>query len=108
MLAGRHHGVLFTDEIRCPIHVRDLAAALLELALLDYDGVLNVAGPEALNRYELGVLIARRWGYDPTVLRAASTTESGLRRPTDVRLDISRAQALLRTPLRGASVFLRV
>lgn len=108
MLAGRHDGALFTDEIRCPIHVRDLAAALLELGVLSYGGVLNVAGAEALSRYDLGVLIARRWGYDPEVLRAASTTESGLRRPTDVRLDISRAQALLRTPLRGASVFLRV
>ncbi len=107
MLTGKQHGALFTDEIRCPIHVGELAAALLELASLDYAGVLNVAGPEALSRYDLGVLIARRWGYDPDLLRASSTSESGLRRPTDVRLDISRAQALLATPLRGAPDFLR-
>lgn len=107
MLTGRNEGALFTDEIRCPIHVDDLAAALLELATLDYAGVLNVAGPEAVNRYELGKLIARRWGYDPTALRATTTVESGLRRPTDVRLDCRRAQQLLRTQLRGVRVFLR-
>lgn len=107
MLTGKNDGALFTDEIRCPIHVQDLAAALLELAQLDYAGILNVAGPQAVNRYELGVLIARRWGYDPTPLRASTTVESGLRRPTDVRLDCTRAQQLLRTPLRGVQVFLQ-
>lgn len=106
MLEGRNRGALFTDEIRCPIWVDDLAAALLELAASDYRGVLNVAGAEALSRYALGVLVARRWGYDPALLRAATTAESGLRRPTDVRLDSRRARALLRTPLRGASEFL--
>lgn len=106
MLAGRNPGALFSDEIRCPIHVVDLAAALLELAEQDGGGVLNVAGPEAVSRYELGVLIARRYGHDPSRLRASTTAQSGLRRPTDVRLDIRRAQALLRTRLRGASEFL--
>lgn len=106
MLAGRNPGALFTDEIRCPIHVADLASALLELADLDGSGVLNVAGPQALSRYELGVLIARRYGHDPSGLRASTTSASGLRRPTDVRLDVRRAQALLATRLRSASEFL--
>ncbi|PLS80292.1 MAG: dTDP-4-dehydrorhamnose reductase [Chloroflexi bacterium] len=107
MLEGKNDGALFTDEIRCPIHVQDLAAALLELAAPGYAGVLNVAGPDALNRYELGRLIARRWGYDPAALRASTTVESGLRRPTDVRLDCVRAHQLLRTQLRGATLFLQ-
>lgn len=106
MLAGRRDDSLFTDEIRCPIFVGDLAAALIELIDLDYAGVLNVAGADAVSRYELGMLIARRHGYDPARLRAGTTTASGLRRPTDVRLDISRARLLLRTELRGARTFL--
>ncbi len=106
MLAGRNSGVLFTDEIRCPIHVADLASALLELTDADGGGVLNVAGPEAVSRYQLGVLIARHFGLDPARLRASTTAASGLRRPTDVRLDVRRAQALLGTRLRGASEFL--
>jgi len=106
MLAGRNGGALFTDEIRCPIHVADLASALLELAAMDGGGVLNSAGSEAISRYQLGVLIAKQYGHDPALLRASTTAASGLRRPTDVRLDIRRAQALLRTRLRGASEFL--
>lgn len=106
LLSGARDGALFTDEIRCPVAADDLAAALLELAERDTRGVLNVAGSDALSRYELGVLIALRWGHDPARLRAGSTAASGMRRPTDVRLDIRRAQALLRTPLRGARTFL--
>jgi dTDP-4-dehydrorhamnose reductase len=106
MLTGRRSDALFSDEIRCPVAVGDLAAALLELARSDYAGVLNVAGADALSRYELGVLIARRWEYDPARLRAITTVESGLRRPTNVRLDIRRAQRLLQTELRGATRFI--
>lgn len=106
MLTGRHSGALFTDEIRCPVAVEDLAAALLELLDQDIRGVLNVAGADAVSRYELGQLMARRWGYDPGRLRAMTTADSGMRRQTDVRLDIRRAQSLLRTPLRGARTFL--
>lgn len=106
MLTGQRADALFSDEIRCPVAVDDLAAALLELARIAYAGVLNVAGADALSRYELGVLIARRWDYDPARLRAITTVESGLRRPTDVRLDIRRAQRLLKTELRGATSFI--
>jgi dTDP-4-dehydrorhamnose reductase len=53
---------LFTDEIRCPVHVTDLASALIELTLSPYSGVHHVAGAEAVSRYELGMLIARRDG----------------------------------------------
>lgn len=106
MSAGTRTDALFTDEIRCPVDVGDLAAALLELIDLPYAGVLNVAGTDALSRYDLGVLIARRWGVDAGTLRGISTIESGLRRPTNVRLDTRRAQALLCTKLRGARTFL--
>lgn len=106
MLSGKRDDALFTDEIRCPVACADLAAALLELVERDTHGVLNVAGADPLSRYELGVLIAQRWGHDPAGLRATSTAASGLRRPTNVRLDIRRAQSLLRTTLRGARTFL--
>src|SRR3954471_16212449 len=48
-LARRDDVEFFSDEIRSPIPVRDLAAALLELAEADVTGVLHVAGPEALS-----------------------------------------------------------
>jgi dTDP-4-dehydrorhamnose reductase len=103
---GLRSEALFTDEIRCPVAVADLAAAILELLDLPYAGVLNVAGADAISRYELGVLVARRHGVAHEALRAASLAESGLRRPPDTRLDLGLARSVLRTRLRGAREFL--
>lgn len=105
LATGVREGVLFTDDIRCPVHVSDLAAAILELTHVP--GVHHVAGPDAISRHELGVLIARRDGLDehalPTALRAAS----GLPGALAVRLDCAVTQSRLTTRLRGARDFLR-
>jgi dTDP-4-dehydrorhamnose reductase len=104
LAAGTTSGVLFTDEIRCPVHVADLAAALLELAAAPHAGVCHVAGPDAVSRYELGLLIAARDGLDPAALPGGPAT--GPPRPLDVRLDSGATQARLATRLRGAREFL--
>lgn len=106
-LAAGADGGLLTDAVRCPVHVDDLADALLELAAGDHAGVLNVAGTDAVDRHRLGVLIAVRDGMDPTGLRGGTRAELGLVMPGEVRLSVTRAQALLRTRLRGAEEFLR-
>ncbi len=90
---------LFTDEYRCPIFVDDLAAALIELAELDSAGVLNIAGPQRLSRYEFGVRLAQALHATPHLIPVPSSS-SATPRPRDCTLDISRAQALLKTPLR--------
>lgn len=105
-LAAGAEGALFDDEQRCPVHVRDLAAALVELAGNDLQGVLHVGGAQATSRLELGRLIARRDGLDPSVLRGASRAASGVPGPIDVRLDSTRASQVLTTRLRGAGEFL--
>lgn len=43
LAAGTRDGVLFTDVVRCPVHVEDLASALLELALSDRAGMFHLA-----------------------------------------------------------------
>ncbi|BCY10358.1 dTDP-4-dehydrorhamnose reductase [Actinoplanes sp. L3-i22] len=107
LIAGRADGALFTDEIRTPVHVDDLADALLELAGGDYAGVLNVAGADAVSRYDLGVLVARREGLDVAAIPSTSLAALGLSRPGDVRLVIDRAARLLGTRLRGAHEYLK-
>ena len=105
-LAAGADGALFEDERRCPVHVEDLARALVELAEGDAQGVLHVAGADGMSRHELGRLIARRDGLDPDVLRATTRAALAVPGPVDVRLDSSRAAALLSTRLRGAREFL--
>ena len=88
----------FTNEIRSPAHVTDLAQALLELVELDVRGPLHVAGADAVSRAELAELIRRG------PVRRAPAPET---RPLDCSLDSSRAQTLLRTRLRGVRDVLR-
>ncbi|GAA3133175.1 SDR family oxidoreductase [Streptosporangium carneum] len=106
LATGRAQGVLFTDEVRCPVHVADLAAALLELAASEYHGIHHVAGSDAMSRYELGLLIARRDGLDADRLPSGLRADSGVPGPIDVRLECGMTQRRLRTRLRGARRFL--
>ena len=106
LATGEATGVLFTDDVRCPVHVHDLAAALVELASSDHAGVHHVAGPDAVSRHELGTLIARRDGLDPDVLPAGRRSDAGLSGPVDVRLDCTLTRRRLRTRPRGAREFL--
>ena len=106
LAAGAVPGVLYTDEVRCPVHVADLAAALLELAAEPHAGICHVAGPDAVSRHELGLLIAARDGLDQSALPGGPRPATGSPRPLDVRLDGARTQARLATRLRGARDFL--
>ncbi|MEU0721128.1 sugar nucleotide-binding protein [Streptomyces lavendulocolor] len=106
LAAGARQGALYTDDIRCPVHVEDLAAALWEITGSDAAGVFHLAGPDALSRYELGELIARRDGLDPARLPSARRSGTGLPGGLDVRLDSRATQQKLRTRLRGAPEFL--
>ena len=99
-LANGQPGALFAGNIRCPVNVSDLAAALLELLASDHTGTAHVAGPQAVSRLELGRLIAARDGLDPDTLPFAPGS------PSDVRLDGRRTQELLTTRLRPVSEFL--
>lgn len=106
LAAGTRAGVLFTDDIRCPVHVTDLAAALMELAPGEATGIHHLGGNEALSRHELGVLLARRDGLDDSRLPTGLRVDSALPGALDVRLDSRATQRKLRTTLRGGHQFL--
>ena len=94
VISGRAQTSFFTDEIRSPVNVDDLAAALVELAgRHDLAGRLHLAGPEPLSRADLAIRTARRHGWDDSRLQFSTIEESGLRRPSRVVLDSSLATA---------------
>ena len=98
---------LFTDEWRTPLDVDDAAAALVELASGDLAGLLHVAGPTRLSRWELGQLVLDPQRFDEHV-RATTRADLGLAacRPEDTALDASRARGLLRCDLRSPAAAL--
>jgi dTDP-4-dehydrorhamnose reductase len=85
----------FVDEIRSPVHVGDLADALLEVVELELPGPLHLGGADDVSRFDFAVLL----GADPERIERGHTTPD---RAPDVSLDSSRALELLQTRLRGA------
>jgi dTDP-4-dehydrorhamnose reductase len=100
---------LFVDEWRTPLEVTNAAEALVELLEHDARGLLHVAGPERISRYELGLATlgamglerAEAEGFVRAALRADAPASAA--RPADVALDGRRARGLLATPLLGVA-----
>ena len=100
---------LFVDEFRTPLEVSNAAEGLLELAELGTAGVLHLAGPERVSRYDLGQGLLRAMGLPAD--EAAACVRGSLRedgparlretRPQDVCLHSGQARELLETRLLG-------
>ncbi|MEP6642670.1 MAG: sugar nucleotide-binding protein, partial [Gaiellales bacterium] len=91
----------FTDELRCPVRVADLAGALLALVATAAAGPLHLAGADGVSRYEFACLVAAAHGRRTGHLRTTTSAETAPHRPRDCRLDSSRAAGLLGGPLPG-------
>jgi dTDP-4-dehydrorhamnose reductase len=99
--SGRVHAVFFCDEIRTPVALADVAAALLELLESELAGPLHLGGPVSVSRYELARMLVSASGRDPAALVAGSAAGLEPPRPRDCSLDSSRARSLLVTRLRS-------
>ena len=92
----------FTDELRSPVQVTDLAEALLALAASsDATGVLHVAGADGVSRHEFARLVVAAAGRDQDALASGLAADHPDPRPLDCRLDSSRARARVESRLRG-------
>jgi dTDP-4-dehydrorhamnose reductase len=100
LLAFRDDVDFFTDEIRCPTRVDELASALFALASTETAGVLHVAAPDAVSRAELARLLRAAHGFDPSSVRGVPSPRTG--RARNVALDSTLAAQILGGPLPGA------
>jgi dTDP-4-dehydrorhamnose reductase len=92
---------LFTDEIRQPVEVSNLADVTIELCeRTNLSGLFHWAGTEAMSRHEIGVRIARHFGLDAdTLVRPITRAEvpSAASRPRDLSLRLHPLAGKLRT-----------
>jgi dTDP-4-dehydrorhamnose reductase len=92
---------LFTDEVRQPVEVSNLADVTIELCeRANLSGLYHWAGTEAMSRHEIGVRIARHFGLDAEALvRPTSRAEvpSAAARPRDLSLRLHPLAGKLRT-----------
>jgi len=93
------------DQRASPSYNPDVAAASVELAERELLGLWHVAGSETLDRYAFALLVCREFALDGARLAPVKTAELKQKaaRPLDGGLDVRKAQAALRTPLRGSA-----
>jgi len=98
---------LFSDSIRQPVWIETLCAALLKLAVLPLQGVLNVAGNQALSREEFGRRLLRYWGApNEQLIQSCRAAEVAKTMPLDLRLTIDKAERLLGMTFPGVDAVL--
>lgn len=87
--AGRRAS-LFANEYRTPLHAADAAAALVDLVVApDGPGLLHVAGPERVSRWELGRRFCARHGLPLGQLDAIECLDPLRPRDVSLRSDVT-------------------
>jgi dTDP-4-dehydrorhamnose reductase len=95
----------FTDVFFCPMFVGDLADTLLEMLEKELSGLYHVVGSQAISKYDFGVAIAHKFGYEAGLIQPGSVEESSLkaRRSHNLRLSVHRLSTDLGKPVPGFS-----
>lgn len=96
---------LFSNQIRNPIWLDSLCAAILELAHSSYTGILNVAGRQVLTRAEFALKMLDYWQVQPRHSLTVAPSDNNW--PLNCELNLARATAVLKTPLPGVDQVLR-
>ena len=68
----------FTDVIFCPMWVNHLAQTLIAMLEKDLHGLYHVVGAQAMNKYQFGIEVARKFGLRESLIEAGSVERSGL------------------------------
>ncbi len=79
----------FTDTRFSPLYTEDLAEALLEMLDAGLHGLYHVVSPESLSKYEFGVRIAQRFGFDPGLVEPVHMHEVKRGAPRSLSLVLS-------------------
>jgi dTDP-4-dehydrorhamnose reductase len=74
-----------------------LAEILTKMLTKKLNGIYHVVGSESLSKYDFGVAIARRFGFDESLIVPVSVEESGLRarRSHNLRLSVHKLSTAL-------------
>lgn len=95
----------FTDVWFCTMFVGDLAEILSDILDKGLAGLYHAVGSEAITKYDFGVRIARRFGFDEKLVRPVAVGESNLkaRRSPKLRLSVHKLSTDLGAAIPGVS-----
>ena len=91
----------FTDLMFNPTFVGDLASLLLQMLAMDLSGLYHAASGDVMSKYAFGVLLARRFGWDESLISPESVEDSGLtaRRALNLGLSVQKLLTALGEPM---------
>jgi dTDP-4-dehydrorhamnose reductase len=89
------------DQVGSPTYVNNLAQITIELASSMIQGVVNVAGPDLVNRYEFALAAARIFELDEKLIRPVETKtlDQPAKRPLLAGLVTEKIKSLTQIPL---------
>jgi dTDP-4-dehydrorhamnose reductase len=95
----------FTDVTFCPMLVNDLAKILMKALEMRLNGLFHAVGSVPTTKYEFGQALARRFGYDGSLISADSVDRAGLsaRRAHNLSLSVHKLSTALGEPIPGFS-----
>lgn len=111
-LQARIHLDIITDQYTSPTYVPNLSKMITEIASRNIQGILHVAGPTRISRYDMAEMVADKLGLDKKLLRPTSMADMNwaAKRPRDSSLDVSKATLLLKekpmTAQQGLDLFI--
>ena len=87
------------NEIRTPIDVVTLGAALTELAGSDFGGIIHLCGNTRINRYKMACHLAKMLGFDSRLVEGTNSNALAGRapRPNDASMENGLAKSILQT-----------
>lgn len=87
----------FTDVFFCPMWVNDLSRTLLTMVEKNLGGLYHVVGSQAINKYQFGIAVARRFGLQENLISPLSVEASELtaKRSHNLRLSVHKLSTAL-------------
>ncbi|HLK29340.1 MAG TPA: SDR family oxidoreductase [Puia sp.] len=91
------------NEIRTPVDVVTLGAALVELAGNHFSGIIHLSGNTRINRFEMAKEIATALEFSPQLIipTNSNTIPDRAPRPNDASMINAKAKQILKTPMRS-------
>jgi dTDP-4-dehydrorhamnose reductase len=94
-----NHVKVPTDQVGTPTYASDLVRNVIRLSKTDITGIVNVAGPSCISRYDFALLIANIFSLPQNLIHPVRTKElnQSARRPLLAGLITEKAQSFLQT-----------
>ena len=78
----------FTDVYFCPLLANDLAHIFIKMLASDLSGLYHVLSRDCFSKYTFGMMIARRFGLDESLITPSSVEQAGLQAARSPRLTL--------------------